>query len=494
MWPELGERMRYLLDYPHGCVEQTTSSTLPLLAARDIAPRIGLDRVKDEDLQAKIRAGLARLGTMQTPSGGLGYWPGDGLPNVYGTAYAMRALVLAKAAGIEPPAELLEGMARYLEGRMLASGLQPEVQAAIAQSLSELDRLDAGAVDALYDRREEQSVFGAASLALALSALHDQDDRVAFFLDRIEASIDDRGELTHPPNSGDFYYYGSPTRTKAQAAIALRRLRPASPKLPLLVRSLALHVEGYTTQATAYSLLALAEELRRLADGAETAQVFVNGREVERVAVLPGGGRRFAIPLADLAGKEATLELRSASEKVIGFAVRATWRRPAEDVAKTPFRTPAGPEVYRVYTDAKGAPVDLEAVHAGDVLRVALVVRRPGGVSADRYGYLAITDRLPAGFEPVQQDLATTAAQADAGSAHPFAAWFRRAGGRPSFVEMHDDRVSLYFDAPSGDDVIASYLVRATTPGTFAIPPANAELMYEPDSLGVTEPANVRIQ
>src|SRR5262249_24320149 len=27
MWPELGERLRYLLGYPHGCVEQTTSST-----------------------------------------------------------------------------------------------------------------------------------------------------------------------------------------------------------------------------------------------------------------------------------------------------------------------------------------------------------------------------------------------------------------------------------------------------------------------------------
>ena len=115
-------------------------------------------------------------------------------------------------------------------------------------------------------------------------------------------------------------------------------------------------------------------------------------------------------------------------------------------------------------------------------------------MSPERYGYLAITDRLPAGFEPVQQDLATVSAQPDVGSAHPFAPWFRRVGARPSFVEMHDDRVSLYFDTPRGDDVIATYLVRATTPGAFAIPPATAELMYEPDSLGVTEPAKVAIR
>ncbi len=493
MWPELGQRMAYLLGYPHGCVEQTTSSTLPLLAARDIAPRIGMDAVRDDDLRTKIRAGIARLGTMRTPGGGLGYWPGDSEPNVYGTAYAMRALVLAKAAGIEPPADLLSGMVEYLSEHMLATDTPPEVQAAIAQSLSELGRLDASAVDALYDRRTEQSVFGSASLALALSALHGQEDRVAFFLDRVEASIDESGELTHRPSSSDFHYYGSPVRTKAQAAIALRRLRPASPKLPLLVRHLAQATEGYTTQATAYSLLALAEELRRLADSADDAKVYVDGREVERSAELPGGGRRFEIPLADLAGKEATLELRSASKQAIGFALRAAWRRPAETVASAPFHTAHGPEVYRVYTDAKGAPVDLESVRAGDVLRVALVVRRPAAVSDERYGYLAITDRLPAGFEPVQQDLATTSAQSDAGSEHPFAAWFRRAGSRPSFVEMHDDRVSLYFDRPRGDDVIATYLMRATTPGTFTIPPASAELMYEPDSLGVTEPTRVRI-
>ena len=494
MWPELGERMRYLLGYPHGCVEQTTSSTLPLLAARDIAPRIGLDAVSDAELRTKIRAGLDRLATMRTPGGGLAYWPGEREPNVYGTAYAMRALVLAKAAEIEPPADLLDGMARYLGERMLGDDVPPEVRAAIAQSLSDLGKLDPSAADALYDSREKQSVFGAASLALALSALEGQEDRVASLVDRVEAGVNDSGELTQRPNSSDFHYYGSPARTKAQAAIALRRLRPASPKLPLLVRDLARATEGYTTQATAYSLLALAEELRRLEPGAGDAKVFVNGREVTGPKELPGGGRRFEIPLADLAGKEATLELRSASDRAIGFVVRAAWRRPAGEVAKTPFHTGRGPEVYRVYTDAKGAPVDLAAVKAGDVLRVALVVRRPEEVSPERYGYLAITDRLPAGFEPVQQDLATVSAQPDVGSAHPFAPWFRRVGARPSFVEMHDDRVSLYFDTPRGDDVIATYLVRATTPGAFAIPPATAELMYEPDSLGVTEPTKVAIR
>jgi uncharacterized protein YfaS (alpha-2-macroglobulin family) len=97
LWPELGSRLEYLLGYPHGCVEQTTSSTLPLIAAKDILPRIGIAKMSDRDLSARIRAGLDRLASMRTESGGLAYWPGGDEPNVYGRPVGS-AVVLAKAA------------------------------------------------------------------------------------------------------------------------------------------------------------------------------------------------------------------------------------------------------------------------------------------------------------------------------------------------------------------------------------------------------------
>jgi uncharacterized protein YfaS (alpha-2-macroglobulin family) len=108
LWPELGARMQFLLDYPHGCVEQTTSGTLPLLAAKDILPRIGFTGMTQAELDKRIDAGLKRLATMRTSSGGLGYWPGDSTPNVYGTAYAARAVVMAKRANMRLPDGLLK--------------------------------------------------------------------------------------------------------------------------------------------------------------------------------------------------------------------------------------------------------------------------------------------------------------------------------------------------------------------------------------------------
>jgi hypothetical protein len=503
LWPELGERLGYLIDYPHGCVEQTTSSTLPLLAAREIFPRIGFTRFGEGELRVKIRAGLERLATMKTSSGGLAYWPGGSDPNVYGTAYAMRAVVLAKKAGIEPPAGLLEGMSSYLEDHALSSSIEPEVQAAIAQSLAELGELPASASDALFERRAKVSVFGAASLALALAALPGQEDRVEALLDAVEAGFSERGDLVTPPGSNDFYYYGSPTRTKAQAAIALRRLRPRSKLLPPLVNELARETGSYTTQSTAYSLLALSEELLgKVGSGAEV-RALLDGQPIATSRDLGFGSREIQIPVAALREKKALLKLESSSEDAVGFLVSASWRRasdkPAAEAgaaagADTAVTTAKGPDVYRIYTDAKGAPVDLARVHAGDVVRVSLLVRLPLSIDRERLGYVAVTDRLPAGFEPVQTDLATVASVPDLDESHPFSSLFRWGGSEASNLELHDDRVNVYFDRIWSDFVAATYLVRASTPGSFVIPPAVAELMYEPNSMGTSETGRLVVQ
>ena len=119
------------------------------------------------------------------------------------------------------------------------------------------------------------------------------------------------------------------------------------------------------------------------------------------------------------------------------------------------------------------------------MLRVALHVRMPRDrVDSGRLGYLAITDRLPAGFEPVDTDLWTVASAPEISEEHPFYDQLRWSSDSASHLEMRDDRVDLYFDRVWGSSVVATYLVRATTPGEFRAPAPTAELMYEPDSTG----------
>jgi hypothetical protein len=314
-------------------------------------------------------------------------------------------------------------------------------------------------------------------------------------LDAVEAGFDDRGELLVRPGNGDFYYYGSPTRSKAQAAITLSRLRPAAKVLPILLHELAEGTEKYTTQATAYSLLALAAHLDGKSAEGVPFRVSLDGAELVATRDLGFGSKEFQIPLAALRGKKATLSLASGDDRAVGFIASARWRRPlSAHGSAVATRTPRGPEVYRVFTTPRGGAVDLARVHAGDVIRVAVLARLPvDTVDRERLGYLALTDHLPAGFEPIQPDLATVAGVPDLGKEHPFSSVLGD-GNSASHVELHDDRVELYFDHVSGDEVAATYLVRASTPGEFVLPPAAAELMYEGDSCGYSDAGRVTVQ
>ncbi|MCA9714833.1 MAG: hypothetical protein KC468_09120, partial [Myxococcales bacterium] len=495
LWPELGARLSYLLDYPHGCVEQTTSSTLPLLAARDILPRIGYTGMSQAELDKRIKSGIERLQSMKTPSGGLAYWPGGTSPNVYGTAYAIRAVIAAKQAGIELPKGLLEGMQEYLDDEVTESGREPEVRAAIAQSLAELDELPQSAADSLYDTREQQGVFGLASLAIALNALDGQEDRVKQLLDDLEGKFDAEGKLLDQPGYGDFYYYGSPVRSKAQALIAIGRLRKSAKLRPVLFQRLSEQLGGYTTQSTAYSLMAMAEQLvDNPADGA-TFTVTLDGAALTPSREIGSGSFEYAIPIAQLAGNEANLVLRSDSKAAIAFMVDAVWTRDLKDAASWQATSARlGPNVYRLYTDPKGGPVDLANVSPGQMVRVALLAELPDELERERMSYLAITDRLPAGFEPVQTDLWTVARAPELTDEHPFARWLRWGSNDASYIELRDDRVHVYFDRVWGERALATYLVRASTPGRFALPPAMGEFMYVADSQSYSEGGEVVVK
>ncbi|HEY3883604.1 MAG TPA: hypothetical protein VGL62_00245, partial [Vicinamibacterales bacterium] len=105
---------------------------------------------------------------------------------------------------------------------------------------------------------------------------------------------------------------------------------------------------------------------------------------------------------------------------------------------------------------------------------------------------------LPAGFEPLESWFATSAAalsqdQDDQGDAsRDWTSWFERGGF--DHVERHDDRVDLFGTRLSVGIHSFSYIVRATTAGTFRTAPAHAEEMYEPEVFGRTATAVVEVR
>jgi uncharacterized protein YfaS (alpha-2-macroglobulin family) len=111
--------------------------------------------------------------------------------------------------------------------------------------------------------------------------------------------------------------------------------------------------------------------------------------------------------------------------------------------------------------------------------------------------YLAMTDRLPAGFEAVDATLKTTATDIArtatvTSSNRNWMAWWREGGF--DHVEKHDDRVLAFATrlGPGSHDF--SYLVRATSAGVFNAAGAWIEQMYVPDVMGQSAASIVRIR
>ncbi len=107
---DLGKRLDYLIGYPHGCIEQTTSSVFPQLYLEEL---LELDPPKRAAIQVNINAAIDRIKLFQTGNGGFAYWPGGTYSNEWGTNYAGHFLLEAEKKGFEIPAALKTKWIKY---------------------------------------------------------------------------------------------------------------------------------------------------------------------------------------------------------------------------------------------------------------------------------------------------------------------------------------------------------------------------------------------
>src|SRR6185436_6307531 len=103
----------------------------------------------------------------------------------------------------------------------------------------------------------------------------------------------------------------------------------------------------------------------------------------------------------------------------------------------------------------------------------------------------------PAGLEAVESWFATTAASLKTGQEQleaqgDWRSWLMRGGF--DHVERHDDRVLLFATRLDEGRHEFSYIVRATTAGTFRTAPARAEEMYEPEVFGRTATSVIEVK
>jgi uncharacterized protein YfaS (alpha-2-macroglobulin family) len=479
----LDEGLGYLVGYPYGCLEQTTSKVVPMVALTELGRAAELPGVAAGKAKAFVEAGIAKIARHQHDDGGFGLWIGTPAEPQY-TAYALWGLTLAREGGYRVDARVLDSGAAYLERTVDA---QPETGTSAAQIAGEdgerafalfvlaaLGKPKPGSLAQLFEHRAELPVYGQAFLARGLFKAG-RADLARAVADELVAAIPGPGRtaIVHEGVRGLQYYWSSDVRTTALVLSALLEIAPDEAGVRRLEEALlAARVDGRwsSTQENVYALVALAALAKsRAAGGDVTALVTIGDGAPERTVVRAGAVARLRFPLGGVA-RGAAITIDGGARELF-YAARVHVERPLDGQA-----TDRGLAVARAYLDPDtGAVVD--KVRLGQTVKVCITVRSP-----ERRAHVAVVDRLPAGFEPVITRFRPSYAGDEWHGGRGLWWWIEQTVWQN--LELRDDRAQLFADVLVSGTSQQEYLVRATTVGSFTAPPVTAEAMYEPAVAG----------
>ena len=115
----INHRIQWLIRYPYGCVEQTTSAALPQLYLKKLTQ---LSPDQEARIDRNVNRAIEKLRRFQVPVGGFSYWPGHHNAQYWCSTYVGRFLLEAERFGYFVPANMKE---RWLQfEREAASGAE----------------------------------------------------------------------------------------------------------------------------------------------------------------------------------------------------------------------------------------------------------------------------------------------------------------------------------------------------------------------------------
>ncbi|MEZ4475094.1 MAG: alpha-2-macroglobulin family protein [bacterium] len=483
----LGDAAEYLVEYPYGCLEQQSSRLVPFVALQQLLQQQEVPWLGGRQPAEVVATAIRAVAAMQRPDGGFGYWPDSERSHFWATAWATVAVHAAGAAGYPTAPVQLAKAAEYLKkGLDAPTGLGLEERAFALYTLARIGAPERGHARDLFGQRAGLALFGKALLTSALVAAG-EDGRAHTVLDELLNAAQVTPAAVHFAEADGGTHaplFSSDLRTTAMALQALLAVNPEHVYVGPVVRYLLDARKaggGYrSTQDAAWALLALAD-YARLSEPAQPdlqASVDLAGKNLANHHFISAGQPALTtvVPTAELPAGESPLKFKAQGVGRLYYGARLRFApkvmptEPADD----------GLVVQRWYTAADGTE-RLRAVTEGTMVRVHLRV----ATHQERF-YLAIEDPLPAGLEPVDPGLRTsararTAPEAEGGGLDGHVdPWFSPF----NTVEMRDDRVLLFADHLPPGVYSYSYTARATTAGTFALPPARAEAMYRPEISG----------
>jgi uncharacterized protein YfaS (alpha-2-macroglobulin family) len=466
-----GHSLRFLLSYPHGCVEQTTSKVFPLLYFTDIAKVAEPDLFRDRSSDYFIQEGITKLRSMQMGNGAFTYWPGGDHESEWGSIYATHFLAEARKAGYQVPDRTMDKAADHLR-KMLRSQLrrerhtyQLEQQAYAAYVLALMGRPDKSSMNYLRQAEAHHMTTWAQTLLAGSYALSgDLNTALSMLTFQI-------GPSQAPQETGG--NFNSSTRENAIMLEVLNEIDPEHASVPVLVEAIANKLKGrtgyyYSTQETAFGFMALGKSLRGRKQANYKGEIWWGS---EKLASFDTANT--VIKKEKVLGKEVRIKIQG--EGPCYFYWYLSGIKKGADFEEYD----RGLKVNRYYLDRWGHLIDYQNIKQSEVV----VAKIRMTAQADNLDNVIVTDMLPAGLEIENPRL---------GSRNVIE-WIGNKSVVPDYMDIRDDRLNIYLNLPKGKTVDFYYMLRAVTAGSFVLPPVKGEAMYDPFKESVANSGRIRV-
>lgn len=451
----LGERLEYLIGYPHGCLEQTTSRAFPQLYLENAVELTEQQRTRSRQY---VSAAVTKVQKHQLANGGFAYWTGQSAANDWSTSYVGHFLLEAKERGFNVPNAVLHKWTKYQDEIARNWRPQRDDQQRTDNNLHQAYRLYtlalAGSpnIGAMNRLRELSYLSETARWKLAAAYLLAGRNDAANAL--MEQSMTPLNAQQHISSD-----YGSLLRDQALIARAMITAKRRTEAAELVrVLSEALNSNNWmSTQETAFALAAVGAFIAGESQSPISFDLTFNG-QTEKGITPPKPTYLGELPVGQTAGNN--LVVKNTSGRTLYLQVTAKGL-PLED------RMPAASNglVLRVeYLDAKGAKIDVSRVEQGTDIIARVRVEAPNRTRTLRD--LALTQVFPSGWEILNERmLEVSGASFDSTT--------------PTYRDVRDDRVHTYFDLPQGQSAVFFIRLNAAYLGRFFMPATHIEMMYD---------------
>lgn len=491
---ELTDAFIYLAEYPYGCTEQVASRMLAAAALKDVLTAFKAPGMANEaELKRAMAADLDKLRGLQCDDGGWDYWVRNRPSIAYLTVHIAHSLVRCKQKGFEVDSAMLERTLEYLrniESHIPAEYGQDCRRSITAYALYVLD------LSGAPDRNKAQKLLAETNLknhplevmgwllpTLAKDpASRAQVDEIYRYLDNHSTQTASTAQFSTGYGDNGYLVLYSDRRDDGLLLESMIATRPKHPLIPKLVRGLLDHRSAghwENTQENCWVLLAIDRYFHQYESvtpnfvaqiwlgNASAGQQTFRGRDKDE--------KRITIPIDQLKGDALTLAKTGPGRLYYRLGLNYCPRDLKQAPADYGFAVQRSYESVRDNRDVSRDEKGVWHIKAGAEVRVNLTMQAP----SRRY-HVALVDPLPAGLEAVNPAL--LGARPTQAPANRSDGWWSRYWYQHE--NLRDERVEAFTQLLWEGVYTYSYVARATTPGTFVVPPTKAEEMYHPETFG----------